>query len=150
MAFLCNKLSIFVLPLSIQVDEIKKNIMKSTIRVDFDFDTNETFIQLGLSVPQPANPPLENLLPNIDLADKHLKNFVENANIRGIELYYPEHTEDGRSPQIRLKSKDDFDSKVRVLKDLDEIAKNTFKKEEDYKKWEEIFNLFVTDGVPYE
>lgn len=83
--------------------------MKSTIRVDYDFDKNETFIQVnvasiaveiddfrrkGIQVVNESS---------LDLADKHLRSFVEQANVRGLELVYPNYNNDNSMPQIRLK-----------------------------------------------
>lgn len=82
--------------------------MKSTIRVDFDFDTNETFIQLNVaSVAVDIDDFRKKGIQvvnegNLDLADKHLKSFIEQANNRGIELSYPNGNNDNSTPQIRL------------------------------------------------
>ena len=74
--------------------------MKSTIRVDFDFDKNETFIQLNLAGKKDYHY-MEDA-PNLDLADKHLSAFVEQAMIRGIELSYSRDSNDNSMPKIAL------------------------------------------------
>ena len=120
--------------------------MKSTIRVDFDFDTNEPFIQIGLSTPKSAHYMLDVEVPNIDLADKTLRSFLEQANNRGLQLVYPNNNYDNTAPQIRLKDNSvSSDSTEFLIKKLDMQAKQCFKPE-DYKKWEDIYNLFVLDG----
>ncbi|WP_347216528.1 hypothetical protein [Chryseobacterium sp.] len=120
--------------------------MKSTIRVDFDFDTNEPFIQLGLSVPKPAHYMVDVEAPNIDLADKTLRSFLEQANNRGMELVYPKGNQDNTAPQIRLKDNIVKSDETEILiRQLDLFAKQCFK-EADYKKWEYIYNLFVNKG----
>lgn len=83
------------MPLSIKVDELKNNIMKSTIRIKQDWEKNEPYIQLKLDT---ANPNEE-----VDLADSALIHFVQRANNLGLELVYQNSNEDNRSPQIRLK-----------------------------------------------
>ena len=75
--------------------------MKSKVLIDFDFNQNEPFIQLNLHRTYES----ENCSDNtpLDLADKALKSFVEQANIRGIEIIYPEGINTNSSPQIRLR-----------------------------------------------
>jgi len=75
--------------------------MKSTIRVDYDFDANETFIQLNIPTSEPHH--MVDVDVKLDLADKHLKNFIEQSSTRGLELVYPNDNNDNSTPQIRLK-----------------------------------------------
>lgn len=62
-------------PLAIKHDEHKTNIMNSKIRIIHNFTTNDPFIQLNIE--------------NGDNNDGALKHFVEQANVRGIEITYP-------------------------------------------------------------
>jgi len=115
--------------------------MKSTIRVKQDWDKNEPYIQLKLDT---ANPNEE-----VDLADSTLIHFVQQANIRGIELNYTNGNTENSMPQIRLKNPTSFEEvKDFYLKQLDIFAKAHFKAN-DYKNWENIYNLFCTDCVRY-
>lgn len=59
---------------------IKQNVMNSKIRVEHDFDTNESFIQLTLE--------------SGDNSDKTLKNFVNQVSDRGIELIWTKNNDD--------------------------------------------------------
>lgn len=88
------------MPLSIKVDELKNNIMKSTIRIKQDWEKNEPYIQLKLD--------MENPNEEVDLADSALIHFVQRANKLGLELVYQNGNEDNRSPQIRLKEPEDL------------------------------------------
>lgn len=74
--------------------------MKSTLRVDFCFDTNEPFIQV--KIPNTDTHYGVDVDVILDLADKTLKSFLEQANNRGLQLVYPIGNSDNRSPQIRL------------------------------------------------
>lgn len=109
--------------------------MNSKIRIELSFDSFEPFIQLDLQ--------------QGDVNDGALKHFVEQANMRGIELCYHNLDNSNSTPQIRLKNPKQFDEvKEDYIKQLDIFAKAHFKTN-DYKNWETIYNLFVTDGIPY-
>lgn len=87
--------------------------MKSTIRVDFDFDTNEPFIQLNLV---DSNEHLE-------LADKHLRRFVDLQSSVGLKLIYPPRNTDNRTPQIRVEHYGDFERKL--VREFHQICKES-------------------------
>lgn len=70
--------------------------MKSTIRIKQDWGKQEPFIQLKLDVSNPNE--------EVDLADSTLIHFVQQANIRGIDLVFPKGNNDNSMPQIRLKT----------------------------------------------
>jgi hypothetical protein len=76
--------------------DLLKN-MKSKIRVEFDFDKKEPYLQLYLEEDNQSEIP--------DLRDSMLKAFVQTASNSGITIKYPETNVDNCCPQIRLISK---------------------------------------------
>lgn len=98
--------------------------MKSTIRVDLDFDKNEPFIQITLASTETHH--MIDVDTKLDLADKALKSFVEQANIRGIEIIYPEGRNNNSSPQIRVKGYDKLWENSEELKQFLEDYKAEF------------------------
>jgi len=63
--------------------------MNSKIRIELNFDNFEPYIQLTLE--------------NGDTNDGALKHFVQQANMRGIELVYHNLDNSNNTPQIKLK-----------------------------------------------
>lgn len=106
--------------------------MNSKIRIELNFDNYEPFIQLDLQ--------------SGDVNDGALKAFVEQANMRGIEIVYHNLDNSNNTPQIRLKNPKQFQEvKENYIKQLDIFAKDHFKPN-DYNNWENMYNLFITDG----
>lgn len=68
--------------------------MKSTIRVEMDFDSGKPYLQINL--PE-THPMVED--PSLDLVDKTLRFFKEEASMHGVELV---HRGDMNKPQIRI------------------------------------------------
>ena len=68
--------------------------MKSKIRVEFDFDAKEPFIQLYLD--DTNDPGTQS-----DMRDQMLKNFIEKTTHTGLVVYYPEDNHDNKSPELR-------------------------------------------------
>jgi len=68
--------------------------MKSTIRVEMDFDSGKPYLQINL--PE-THPMVEDL--SLDLVDKTLRFFKEEASMHGVELV---HRGDMNKPQIRI------------------------------------------------
>jgi len=64
--------------------------MKSKIRVEYDFDKKEPYLQLFLEVPEE------------DLADRTLKHFIEEGSKNGFEVIHPKNNENNNVPQIRV------------------------------------------------
>lgn len=77
---------------------IKQNVMNSKIRINHEFDTNESYIQIELE--------------DGDLNDNALKNFVEKVNTHGVELVYPKNSQDNRRPQLRVKNYYDYNNYI--------------------------------------
>lgn len=109
--------------------------MKSKVLVDFDFNQNEPFIQITLASTETHH--MVDVDTKLDLADKALKSFVEQANIRGIEIIYPEGRNNNSSPQIRVKGYE------KLWENSEELKKFL----EDYKaEFEVIDQSFVLKG----
>lgn len=107
--------------------------MKSTIRVDLDFVKNEPFIQINLASSSGSTQHYLEDAVKLDLADKALNSFLEQANQKGIIISYPEQQTSNRSPQIRLK--------------VDEKKRDGFK----VPFHSEVFaNFLVSQGIDYE
>lgn len=84
---------IFVIAVREYTQPTNKYIMKSKILVDYDFNRNETFLQLRLEGWD---------VDGGELVDKHLKNFIEQANnAGGLEVFY--NGAGNGLPQIRIK-----------------------------------------------
>lgn len=67
--------------------------MKSKIRVEFDFDNKEPYLQLYIEDTTDDQP---------DMRDQMLKAFIEMAGDKGLKITYPEHNPSKSVPQIRL------------------------------------------------
>jgi hypothetical protein len=91
--------------------------MKSTLNVEFDFDSNEPYIQLSID---------DTITPNVrsDMRDAALLKFVEKGNINGISVYWPDPVNKSQSfPQLRLNSGDKELSKQEQVIDARESIK---------------------------
>lgn len=73
--------------------------MKSKIRVEYDFDKKEPYIQFYLEKDVEGEP---------DLRDGMLKSLIESASHNPIWIWYPPHNGDNSVPQIRLQDKHSF------------------------------------------
>lgn len=67
--------------------------MKSKIRVEYDFDKKEPYIQFYLEKDSEGEP---------DLRDGMLKSLIQSASFNPIWIWYPPHNSDNSVPQIRL------------------------------------------------
>lgn len=74
-------------PAGINLYELKQIIMNSKIRVDFDFDANEPFLKIDLR--------------EGELADKALKNFMEQISDNGVEIKFGNSNNE---VQLRIKA----------------------------------------------
>ncbi len=67
--------------------------MKSKIRVEYDFDKREPYLQLYIE---------SSWHGESDMRDQMLKSFIEEANYKGVYIMYPENNQDNSVPQIRI------------------------------------------------
>lgn len=134
--------------------------MKSTIKIDF-FGDGTPFILIK----DYAKNDLD------DVRDKLIRSFVHDANETGLKLIkmlsmdecesdgtgnhfalVPNGKSQGIVPSIYtsedIKSNCVSNEQLYFMHRLDEVAKKQFP-QEFYKKWEEIYNLFITEGKPW-
>lgn len=68
--------------------------MLSKIRVEYDFDKKEPFLQFYLVEKSEEQP---------DLRDQMLKSFIQNVNVEGrLEVFYPVVNANSCAPQFRI------------------------------------------------
>lgn len=72
--------------------------MKSKIRVEYDFDKKEPYIQFYL----------EKCDEEPDMRDNMLKTLIQSANHNPVCVTYPIHNGDNSTPQIRLQDHRSF------------------------------------------
>lgn len=75
--------------------------MKSKIRVEYDFENKEPYIQMYVDG--------FNGNETEDLRDSMLKAFIEQANSNGVDLVYPKNNTDNSVIQFRIKQKQTTD-----------------------------------------
>lgn len=73
--------------------------MKSKIRVEYDFDKKEPYIQFYLEKETEEAP---------DLRDEMLKALIQEASYNPIWVQYPPHNTDNSVPQIRVQEPHTF------------------------------------------
>lgn len=73
--------------------------MKSKIRVEYDFDKKEPYIQFYLE---------KDLEGENDLRDGMLKDLIQSGTGHPIRIWYPSINGDNSTPQIRLQDKNTF------------------------------------------
>jgi len=111
--------------------------MKSKIRVEFDFDNKQPFIQVSLA--ENNEPGTEN-----DMRDQMLKNFIETVKETGIEVMFPSKN---NNPIIELRPM--FDTTVLNLAGESIKTKLTTSMYEAF--WESISGaMWASDGTERE
>ena len=73
--------------------------MKSKIRVEYDFDKKEPYVQFYLE---------KDLEGENDLRDGMLKDLIQSGSGHPIWIWYPPINGDNSTPQIRLQDKNSF------------------------------------------